>query len=89
MFGGRQRKRHIKNRWIGGCVVMHLKWGQKSNGGFETNHFKAAAFLYPRRQRRYAVFLCLVHALNLSKKAQAPDKDILILVDRYDENRKA
>lgn len=37
-------------------------------------------FLYPRRQRRYAVFLCLVHALNLSKKAQAPDQDILILV---------
>jgi len=24
------------------------------------------------------VFLCLVHALNLSKKAQAPDKDILV-----------
>ena len=26
------------------------------------------------------MFLCLVHALNLSKKAQAPDKDILIVV---------
>ena len=25
------------------------------------------------------MFLCLVHALNLSKKAQAPDKDILIV----------
>ena len=26
------------------------------------------------------MFLCLVHALNLSKKAQAPDKDILVAV---------
>jgi len=42
----RQGQRHIKNRWMGGCLLTRSNLKHTPNGGFETTDFKTVALSF-------------------------------------------
>ena len=87
LTSSRQRKRHIKKPLDGRLSINALQTKTNTKRRFWNNGFQDRRFLMTDTAEKggYAVSLYIVRPPDLSKKAQAPDKDITFYDAKYVE----